>query len=128
MKGQIDVFFKLAAQFTKMPHWMLSEQEAAIEAEATCNLADSMGWDLSKGTDSPLAAAVIFVVTTVSIVKPRIDETVRIANAVNVTPTSPATPGEARARATNGTGGIDFTADAEAMAREMNQGTTDKPN
>lgn len=127
MQGQIDTLFKLAAQFTKMPHWMLSEQEAAIESEATCNLCDAMGWDLSKGTDSPLAAAVIFAVTTVSVVKPRIDETVRIANAIPIGPASPSTPGEARANGQARAGMVDFSADIDATAQQVNSGTT-KPN
>lgn len=119
MKMQVQTFFTLAAQFTRMPHWLLSEQEASMEAEATCNLADSMGWNLSVG-DSPIGAAVIFAVTTFSIVKPRIDETVRVANAVNVTPTRPATAGEARAEAQSRQGGqFDFSAD---LAATVNNG------
>lgn len=120
MKGQIDTFFKLAAQFTRMPHWMLSDQEASLEANATCDLADAMGWDLSV-TGSPIGAAVIFVVTTVSIVKPRIDETIRIANAVNITPSSPATAGEARGNGISKAGAMDFSADIDAA---VNKGET----
>jgi hypothetical protein len=120
MKGQIDTFFKLAAQFTRMPHWMLSDQEATLEADATCNLADAMGWDLSV-SNSPIGAAVIFVVTTVSIVKPRLDETVRIANAINVTPAAPSTPGEARQfNARPGT--MDFSADIDAAVNNNEGG------
>lgn len=122
MKMQVQTFFTLAAQFTRMSHWLLSDQEASMEAEATCNLADSMGWNLSVG-DSPIGAAVIFAVTTFSIVKPRIDQTVRIANAVNVTPTRPATAGEARAQAEARQGGqFDFSADLAATVTtgEMN--------
>jgi hypothetical protein len=117
MKAQVGGLFQFAAQLTKMPHWLLSEEEATNEANALCKLADSLKWDLSF-SESPLACAVALALTTFIIVKPRMDETVRIANAINITP--PSTSGEARTyNARPGT--MDFSGDIDAT---VNKGET----
>ena len=119
MQRDISGLFQFAAQFTRQEHWLLSDREAKMEAERACDLADSLNWNLSA-KNSPIACAVMLALSTYSIVKPRLDITVAMANAINVSPSAPATPGEARSNGSRPAGGIDFSADIEAQVNQGN--------
>lgn len=122
LRQNIEGMHRLVATLTRTEIFLLSDQEATAMTEATADLFDCLGWDLTgESKKNVYLAAFMFAATVYSIDGPRLQFFVASQNARNVTPTVASTPGEARNRGTARNGMMDFSGD---IAEEINTGGT----
>lgn len=123
LRANIQGIHQAVAGLTQQPIFLLTDTEANDMSTATADLFDQLEWNITgEGGSNIYIAAFLFAVTVYRIEVPRAMAAGMMARARNISPTAPATPGEARAARPNG--GIDFSADIEnavnAEANRMN--------
>lgn len=100
----------MAAILTKQPIMQLTEVEAKALCNSVCDVADYHKISLD-GAGGPLALYLALATTAYGIYVPRIAMLKSLKQGEQVVGVAPATPGEAKAQATQGAGHMDFSGD-----------------
>jgi len=103
---------------------LLSDEEATAMSNATADLFDRLGWNITGGGESNVyIAAAMFAFTLYRIEGRRFAFLMALRNARNITPLASSTAAETGARGTAPRGGMDFSGD---IAAQVNTG--ENPN
>lgn len=120
LRTSIEGMHRLAATLTRTEDFLLSDVEANVMTEATADLFDELGWDVTtNGKRNVYLLAFICAATIYNIDGPKLQHFVASTRARNVTPLAPSTATEASNRGSARAGMMDFSED---IANTVNTG------